>query len=189
MPEQTRAKGARRGKASPRGGSRNWLYLVGAAAVVVIIGLAVIVTGQGEPGGAPKTDNTGSSQTPVSQTAFPSWLSALKTLGRYTGNQVREAYAYAETAQDNMGYIPCYCGCGDAAHGYHRSSFNCFVKNKAASGDANWEQHGSQCEMCVDIALTTKSMLGQGKTLKQVRAEIDRRYASIGRPTDTPPVP
>jgi len=88
-----------------------------------------------------------------------------------------------------MGYIPCYCGCGDAAHGYHRSSFNCFVKNKTAGGAANWEQHGSQCEMCVDIALTTKNMLGQGKTLKQVRAEIDRRYASIGRPTDTPPVP
>ncbi|MBI4297259.1 MAG: hypothetical protein HY676_01870 [Chloroflexi bacterium] len=168
MPEQDRkAKNkSRRRKSAPRRNLRNWLYLLGAASLVLTIGLVVALGGISR----------------AKEPVLPRWLAQ-------TPSMVREAYAYAETAQDKLSYLPCYCGCGDAAHGYHRSNYNCFITSNTADGGLIYDQHGANCDMCVAIALTAKQMLAQGKSLKDVRAEVDRRYSSLGPPTNTPPIP
>lgn len=98
-------------------------------------------------------------------------------------DRVQEAYAYAAAHGDMLVYIPCYCGCGD--HSGHRWVRDCFVKQWAASG-ITWDQHGSQCDVCVSIALDAKSKLGEGQSLATVRKYIDAKYSKIGPGTNTP---
>ncbi|MBI2917395.1 MAG: hypothetical protein HYY01_05300 [Chloroflexi bacterium] len=43
--------------------------------------------------------------------------------------------------------------------------------------------------MCVDIARDAKSMVGQGKSLREVRSYVESKYSKLGPGTDTPPPP
>jgi hypothetical protein len=95
---------------------------------------------------------------------------------------VREAYDFAATHGAQLSYIPCYCGCG--GHSGHRNVRDCFIKNRSASG-ITYEEHGSQCDVCVSIVLDAKEMLARGDTLAMVRAAIDEAYADVGPATDT----
>jgi hypothetical protein len=40
----------------------------------------------------------------------------------------------------------------------------------------------------VDIARDAMRLLGQGKSLAEIRSYVDRQYSKFGSPTDTEPV-
>jgi hypothetical protein len=47
---------------------------------------------------------------------------------RSAPDEVCEAYQFAITNRDTLGYIPCYCGCG--AEG-HTSNASCYIKDRS----------------------------------------------------------
>jgi hypothetical protein len=90
------------------------------------------------------------------------------------------AYRFAVDRPDVMKWMVCYCGCGD--HAGHKSALNCFIKD----GGGEFDAHGADCVMCVNIALDAKAMTAEGRSLKDIRAYIDGKYGAIGPGTDTP---
>lgn len=116
--------------------------------------------------------------------AVKSELPAFAKINRQTAL----AYAYALENPQILEKIPCYCGCyiPVAMHGgfEHKNNKNCFIKD-----DGSWVKHGSECDVCVYIALDVKNWLNEGMSIKQVRDGIDSKYGSSGAPpTRTPPL-
>lgn len=74
-----------------------------------------------------------------------------------------QVHAYQEAAKiANVIYqLPCYCYC-DRTKG-HNSLHSCFAS-----------EHGAQCETCMQELFYTQKMLKQGKTVKQIRAGIEK---------------
>lgn len=97
---------------------------------------------------------------------------------------VRAAYSYAVQGRDVLQYIPCYCGCG--VHDGHQSAWNCFIADMVSGGPTRFDEHGANCDMCVDIILTAERMSQEGRPISQIRAEVTRRYGSLGPSTNTP---
>ncbi|XID93588.1 PCYCGC motif-containing (lipo)protein [Paenibacillaceae bacterium WGS1546] len=98
---------------------------------------------------------------------------------------VQLAYRVAGTLDDTLEWIPCYCGCGGSAG--HRSSLNCFVSEIREDGSVEWDDHGTRCNVCVQIAVESAQMKQQGKTNLEIREQIDEKYRSgYADPTDTP---
>ncbi|MBI4287606.1 MAG: hypothetical protein HY671_04140 [Chloroflexi bacterium] len=153
-----------------------WLFVaIGVGVIGLVVSLVSFAGGGGSPtGGA--TQNSG----PLAQYAsLPIWLSRAPF-------STQEAYAYAAQHPETLNYVPCYCGCG--LHSGHRNNRECFVSSGTGANVA-WDRHGADCAMCIDIAMMTKKMLAQGKTLAQARQAVVEKYSSIGPATNTPPVP
>lgn len=94
-------------------------------------------------------------------------------------------YQVAGHAEDILKYMPCYCGCADSAD--HDSNLNCFVDEIRKDGSVVWDDHGTRCDVCVEIAIKSVKMAQEGKSLKEIRATIDSNYKTgYARPTDTP---
>jgi hypothetical protein len=93
------------------------------------------------------------------------------------------AYAFALQTGNVIDWMPCYCGCDTMGH---RSNLDCYFKRSpAGSTRVAWEEHASYCQICVDITLTAKKLLGDGKSLLAIRQAVDRTYGSAGPGTDT----
>ncbi len=92
-----------------------------------------------------------------------------------------KSYRLAARMPEMLNNLPCYCDCGRASG--HTSLHSCFFK-----ADGSYNDHASGCEVCglemVDAAQWAK----EGKSLKQIRAMIDSKYAPYGTPTNTAPV-
>ncbi len=149
------------------------LTLVAAAAVVLAgLGLLAVL-----PGGS----DSNSPVTPVATTdagaALPEYVMAAPA-------KVQTAYRFVVERADVMVWIPCYCGCGE--HSGHLSARNCFVKEGSTASRVEFDSHGAGCDMCVGIALDTKAMIEEGRSLRDIRAYIDSQYGSMGPGTDTP---
>jgi len=98
---------------------------------------------------------------------------------------VRIVYAAAGASADLLQWIPCYCGCGESAG--HRSSLHCFVHRINEDGSVVWDDHGTRCGVCLDIAAQSIKMRQEGRSVKEIRSEIDRQYGKgYAAPTDTP---
>jgi hypothetical protein len=108
----------------------------------------------------------------VSSDALPDYAMA-------ADSNTQMAYRFAADRPDVMRWMVCYCGCGE--HSGHKSALNCFI-----NGDGDWDEHGADCEMCVNIALDARAMTAEGRSLKDIRAYIDGKYGAIGPGTDTP---
>lgn len=93
---------------------------------------------------------------------------------------VANAYRFAAANPDALQHIPCYCGCGGMGH---MSNYNCFWQD---SGQV--DTHGLGCGICVDIAQDVQRGLERGRSLAEIRAQIDADYGRYGPPTDTEPV-
>jgi hypothetical protein len=91
---------------------------------------------------------------------------------------VRMAYQFAMDHPDIMMWMPCYCGCG--GHAGHKSAKNCFIKESSTADNVQFDEHGASCQMCVTIALDTKAMLEEGRSLKEMRTYIDDKFGDIG---------
>jgi hypothetical protein len=100
------------------------------------------------------------------------------------GDQVALAYQFALDRPDVMLWMPCYCGCG--GHSGHRNARDCFVKATSSSDNVEFDEHGSTCDVCVDIALKAQEMTLAGRPLSEIRAAVDREFGDIGPGTDTP---
>jgi hypothetical protein len=103
----------------------------------------------------------------------------------YVRQAQRTEAAYAFTLQTGnvIDWMPCYCGCDAMGH---RSNLDCYFK-RASAGSTRiaWEEHASYCQVCVDITLTAKKLLSEGKPLLAIRQAVDRTYGNAGPGTDT----
>lgn len=116
-------------------------------------------------------------ETTASLEQLPSFLEPMS-------EQVRTAYQAAATVTDELQYIPCYCGCGESAG--HESNLNCFIKEINDDGVV-WDDHGTRCGVCLEIALITAELDKQGHSLLDIRNAIDGMYAEgYAAPTPTP---
>lgn len=105
-------------------------------------------------------------------------------LNEYSEN-IQIIYQAAGKSMELLQWIPCYCGCGD--HAGHRSSLNCFVKQVNQNGSVVWDDHGTRCNVCLEIAAEAIEMKQDGKTVKEIRQYIDEKYKEgYANPTDTP---
>ncbi|MDP2949698.1 MAG: PCYCGC motif-containing (lipo)protein [Chloroflexota bacterium] len=105
----------------------------------------------------------------------------------YVTSDVRDGYEYALRRPDVLKYLPCYCGCG-LMEG-HTSNLDCFIVGVERSGSVRFDDHGSFCDTCLQIARDAERLLGQGKTLAQVRDYVDATHGEKGPGTDTPRPP
>jgi len=98
---------------------------------------------------------------------------------------MRLVYQMAGTATDIIKWMPCYCGCGESAG--HGSNLNCFIDEVRKDGSVVWDDHGTRCQVCLDIAVQSVKMTQEGKSLKEIREFIDENYKEgYAEPTDTP---
>ena len=100
------------------------------------------------------------------------------------GPLMTQAYEFAVNRPDVLDYVPCYCGCGK--HSNHKSNKNCFVKPGQTNGKVVFDEHGANCDMCIDLAIDAKRLTAEGKSVKEVRQYVEGKYGGKGEPTDTP---
>lgn len=99
-------------------------------------------------------------------------------------DNMRAIYAAAAKHADVLDQLPCYCGCWESAG--HKSNLNCFIVER--NGDkVTWDDHGTRCGVCLDIAATAAVMTEEGKSPKEIRTYIDHTYSEgYAEPTPTP---
>jgi hypothetical protein len=96
---------------------------------------------------------------------------------------VAAAFQFAAEHPEITSYVPCFCGC---QQGGHRGNHDCFVRSRAANGDViEWEEHGVECAVCIDVATRSRQLLNSGASLPEIRAAIEREFAP-NYPTMTP---
>jgi hypothetical protein len=155
-------------------------------ALPVVVGAIVVVAVGLWFGGLLPSSGGGDANgpAPAAQSSQPSSANTDQVPAFVTASpRVREAYAFAVAHSADLGYIACYCGCGE--HAGHRNVRDCFIKQMTGS-DVVYEQHGSTCDVCVSIVLDVKTMTGEGQSLAATRSYIDGKYSKIGPGTDTP---
>lgn len=102
---------------------------------------------------------------------------------RHAHPRVAEAYRYALERPDVIEWMPCYCGCEGMGH---RSNLDCFLRSRMAGGAVAFEEHASFCDICIETALLAKQRLAEGRSLAEIRAEVDATWGGAGVPgTDT----
>ena len=104
---------------------------------------------------------------------------------------ITAAYMFAAEHPEVLTYVPCFCGCERSGH---RGNEDCFVKSRAANGDVTqWEPHGMECNVCVDVATQAKQMRSSGASVRDIRAAVEQKWASQAAemhthtPTPQPP--
>jgi hypothetical protein len=94
-------------------------------------------------------------------------------------------YKAAGQATEILKWMPCYCGCAESAD--HKSNLNCFIKEVKKDGTVVWDDHGTRCIVCVEIAIKSIEQAQKGATLKEIREQIDHDYKEgYSQPTPTP---
>lgn len=101
---------------------------------------------------------------------------------------VTAAYLFAAEHPEISAYVPCFCGC---QQGGHKGNHDCFVRSRAANGDViEWEPHGVECAVCIDVATRSRQLLASGASLADIRSAVEKEYlpvASTMTPTPKPP--
>jgi uncharacterized protein with PCYCGC motif len=101
---------------------------------------------------------------------------------------VRAAYVFAAEHPEVLSYVPCFCGC---ERGGHRGNEDCFVTGRDKNGDVTqWEPHGLDCTVCIDVATQARQMFTSGASLRDIRTAVEKKYAGFnGGHTPTPQPP
>ncbi|WP_419878206.1 PCYCGC motif-containing (lipo)protein [Brevibacillus centrosporus] len=109
-------------------------------------------------------------------------------LPKFLDNQdpvIVESYKVAAANRELLKSIPCYCGCGESAG--HQHNGNCFIKEEKSDGSIVWDDHGTRCGVCMEIAVISSKLKEAMKTTKEIRDYIDNTYKEgYGKPTPTP---
>lgn len=154
-----------------------WATLTG------IVALSVIVSACGSSASKPAAHqvhapNGDLQETTASISKLPSFLDKQRP-------EIKQAYQVAAGAIDVLEWIPCYCGCGESAG--HKNNKNCFIKEVKQDGSVVWDDHGTRCGVCMEIAVISAKGKQDGKTNKEIREFIDQKYKrGYAKPTDTP---
>lgn len=99
--------------------------------------------------------------------------------------RIVDAYKIAAANRELLKSMPCYCGCGESAGHLHNG--NCFIKEENADGSIVWDDHGTRCDVCMEIAVVSSKLKQEGKSVKEIRQFIDNAYKEgYGKPTPTP---
>jgi len=103
---------------------------------------------------------------------------------------VRAAYLFAAEHPEILSYVPCFCGCERSGH---RGNEDCFVARRDQAGDVvEWEPHGLDCAVCLDVARDAQQMYSSGASVRDIRAAIEKKWAGAaarGTHTHTPEPP
>jgi hypothetical protein len=101
---------------------------------------------------------------------------------------VKAAFMFAAEHPEVASYIPCFCGC---QQGGHRGNEDCFVKARNANGDVvEWEPHGLECAVCIDVATRARQMTASGASVAQIREAVEKEFkTNMGSETPTPMPP
>jgi len=127
---------------------------------------------------ARKTDDAGTAKFEQMAMPMPNWLKSADA-------GVKETYIWAAVHQEELQYIPCYCGCGQM----HDSNAACFFKRREDGTIADYDSHALNCQICVEIARSVRQGLAQGKTLSAIRQQIDKTYQARGLVATNTPMP
>lgn len=100
-------------------------------------------------------------------------------------DQIKTIYAAVAEHEQLLEQMPCYCGCGDSAG--HLNNYDCFVFDRKKEGQITWDDHGTRCGVCMEIAAESISQFNDGKSAYEVRQLIDEKYKEgYAKPTPTP---
>ena len=103
---------------------------------------------------------------------------------------VRAAYVFAAEHPEILSYVPCFCGCERSGH---KGNEDCFVARRDGAGDVvEWEPHGLDCAVCLDVARDAQQMYSSGASVRDIRASIEKKWAGAaarGTHTHTPEPP
>ena len=101
---------------------------------------------------------------------------------------VRAAYVFAAEHPEILSYVPCFCGC---ERGGHKGNDDCFVAGRDANGDVTeWEPHGLDCAVCIDVATQARQMFTSGASVRDIRAAVEQKWSGFhGGHTPTPEPP
>ncbi len=148
--------------------------------------LALVAAGTASAGCAQKqvTPDSGTpsahmTMAPVDSALAATW--AARPAYTHASPATEEAYRYAMEHPLVLQWIPCYCGCGAMGHG---SNLDCYFEPRG-DGTLVFEEHGSYCQICVDITLRTRQMADAGASLGTIRGAIDAEFGGVGPGTDT----
>ena len=181
---------------SKPGRSSTPLIVVGIVAVLAIVGL-VAFTRSGQPEPAAQVAQTAPAPVvvdpPVSAKLGPHPQTNLPPLPfqAYAPPRpmetVRAVYQFAAEHPEVLGYVPCFCGCEREGH---RGNDDCFVKARTSSGDVTeWEPHGLDCAVCLDVANEAMQMHRTGASLTSIRAAIEKKWNRPGTGHTPTPMP
>ncbi|MBN2984874.1 MULTISPECIES: PCYCGC motif-containing (lipo)protein [Cohnella] len=127
---------------------------------------------------AAKTENGDLREETASLADMPSFLDG-------QGAQVKLSYTAAAKLRDTLQYMPCYCGCGESAG--HKSNLDCFIAAVREDGTVLWDDHGTRCGVCQQIALQAAKLKSEGAADAEIRRFVDETYGQgLGKATDTP---
>lgn len=87
---------------------------------------------------------------------------------------IRLVYEASSKATDLLEWIPCYCGCGESAN--HKNNLQCFIAEIREDESVVWDDHGTRCNVCLDIAVESIRLYQEGKPIKEIRQLIDEKY-------------
>jgi len=100
---------------------------------------------------------------------------------------VREVYRFAAEHPEILSYVPCFCGC---ERGGHKGNDDCFVKARNADGDVTeWEPHGLDCQVCIDVANEAMQMTRSGASVTDIRKAIEAKWNRPGAGHTPTPMP
>jgi hypothetical protein len=100
---------------------------------------------------------------------------------------VRAVYKFAAEHPEVLSYVPCFCGC---ERGGHKGNDDCFVKSRNAQGDVTeWEPHGLDCAVCIDVANEAMQMTRSGASVRDIRAAIESKWNRPGSGHTPTPMP
>ncbi|MBG9792358.1 hypothetical protein ABD76_07545 [Paenibacillus dendritiformis] len=94
-------------------------------------------------------------------------------------------YKLAAANHELLASMPCYCGCGESAG--HQNNLNCFVAEIEEDGAVVWDDHGTRCGVCLNIAVEASKLKSEGMSDIDIRNAIDEKYKEgYAEPTPTP---
>ncbi|MGG4154398.1 PCYCGC motif-containing (lipo)protein [Peribacillus muralis] len=102
-------------------------------------------------------------------------------------DDMKTIYLAVAQNKDLLEKIPCYCGCGESAG--HKNNYDCFIHENKENGEVIWDDHGTKCGVCLEIAAQSILDWNDGMNIKQIRHKIDEKYKrGYAKPTPTPQV-
>jgi hypothetical protein len=125
-----------------------WVVAV-MALIVVVLGVATTRNANATPHPTPRSGLTAADVAPPSRYAdYP---------------RIQQVYEMAAQIPEVLDGIYCHCDC--SKHSNHRSLLTCFQ-----------DDHGAACDVCLAEAALAFRMIGEGRSLKEIRRSVDALY-------------
>lgn len=98
--------------------------------------------------------------------------------------EMQNVYTAVAKNKELLENIPCYCGCGESVG--HKNNYDCFIYENKENGKVVWDDHGTKCGVCLEIAAQSIAEYSEGKSVKEIRKTIDEKYKEgYAKPTPT----